>query len=79
MNGRNSSPIVEDSLAGMVRPSSLTRQFESVEKEDFNNYQNNELHADEFNLQPTMMVPLNTKNADYYNDNGAINTKANIK
>ena len=55
MNGRNSSPIVEDSLAGMVRPSSLTRQFESVEKEDFNNYQNNELHADEFNLQPTIL------------------------
>jgi hypothetical protein len=71
---------MEDSLAGMVRPTSLTRQFESVEKEDFNNYQNsNELHADEFNLQPNMMVPLNTKNNDYYNESAPINTKANIK
>ena len=78
MNGRNSSPIQEDSLAGMVRPTSLTRRFDSVEKEDFNNYHMNEMHADEFNMLPNMMVPLNTKNNDYYNESGN-NTKSNIK
>jgi hypothetical protein len=69
---------MEDSLAGMVRPSSLTRRFESVEKEDFNNYQGDRLCPDEFTMTPTIMVPLNAKTNDYYNESG-INTKANIK
>ena len=70
---------MEDSLAGMVRPTSLTRRFESIDKEECNNFQgNSQLHEDEFGMQPNIMVPLNNKNLDYYNESG-MNTKSNIK